>query len=167
LGVTRFEATDLMQLHRDRYRDYWRWSERTLDRADLTCRIGTNLGWSMRITDKTTQNSLMNWPMQAHGAELMRLAAIALTEAGVRVNAPVHDAFLIEAPTDKIECIARLSRKIMRQAGVSLLGTPLATDATIYKAPARYMDSKQGASEMWRKVNMWLNDVEGRSGHIR
>jgi hypothetical protein len=40
----------------------------------------------------------MNWPMQANGAEMMRIAAMAATEAGIEVCAPVHDAFLIAAP---------------------------------------------------------------------
>ena len=35
----------------------------------------------------------MNFPMQAGGAEMMRIAAIAATEAGIEVCCPVHDAF--------------------------------------------------------------------------
>ena len=47
--------------------------------------------------------SLQNFPVQANAAEMMRLAAIYATEAGVEVCAPVHDAFLIAAPIDDID----------------------------------------------------------------
>ena len=43
----------------------------------------------------------MNFPMQANGAEMMRLAACMAIERGIEVCAPVHDAFLICAPLDQ------------------------------------------------------------------
>jgi DNA polymerase I len=33
---------------------------------------------------------------------MMRIAAIAATEAGIEVCCPVHDAFLISAPIDRM-----------------------------------------------------------------
>jgi hypothetical protein len=36
--------------------------------------------------------------MQGNGAEMLRVACILGTERGVRINAPVHDALLAEAP---------------------------------------------------------------------
>jgi DNA polymerase-1 len=34
---------------------------------------------------------------------MMRLAAIAATEVGIEVCAPVHDAFLIAAPLERLD----------------------------------------------------------------
>ena len=62
----------------------------------------------------------MNFPMQANGAEMMRLAAIASTEAGVEVCAPVHDAFLITAPLDQLDADVALMRELMSRAGRAL-----------------------------------------------
>ena len=56
--------------------------------------------------------------MQANGAEMMRLAAIAATEAGIEVCAPVHDAFLIAAP------LSRLEADICGNAGHHVEGGP-------------------------------------------
>jgi hypothetical protein len=41
--------------------------------------------------------------MQGNGAEMLRIACIFLTEAGIRVCAPVHDALLIELPLVGLE----------------------------------------------------------------
>ena len=60
----------------------------------------------------------MNFPMQANGAEMMRLAAIAATEAGIEVRAPVHDAFLIAAPLHRLDADICAMRDIMRGRAV-------------------------------------------------
>jgi hypothetical protein len=64
----------------------------------------------------------MNFPMQANGAEMMRLAAIAATEEGIQVAAPVHDAFLILAPLDRLEEDIQRMRAIMERAGAAVTG---------------------------------------------
>jgi DNA polymerase I len=45
----------------------------------------------------------MNWPIQSTGADLMRVVCITATEAGIEVAAPVHDAFLIVSPLDRLD----------------------------------------------------------------
>ena len=46
-------------------------------------------------------NTFLNWPMQAHGAEMMRIASILAVERDIKLCAPIHDALLIEAPSDQ------------------------------------------------------------------
>src|ERR1700681_106886 len=65
--------------------------------SGVTGEMKTVFGWRRRIGREPNPRSLMNFPMQANGAEMMRIAAIAGTEAGIEVCAPVHDAFLIAA----------------------------------------------------------------------
>ena len=48
-------------------------------------------------------NSLLNWPIQAHGSEILRYALIELNKNHFEVNCPVHDAFLISIPTVEFE----------------------------------------------------------------
>ena len=64
----------------------------------------------------------MNWPMQSYGAEAMRGAAIAATESGIEVAAPVHDAFIILSPLDRLEAEAEAMRAIMERAGACVSG---------------------------------------------
>src|SRR5215510_11422563 len=45
-----------------------------------------------------TAGTVRNFPAQAHGSEMLRMALSFAVEAGVEVCAPLHDAFLIQAP---------------------------------------------------------------------
>jgi hypothetical protein len=68
-----------------------------------TGQICTVFGWPLHVEPPVNVRSLRNFPMQANGAEMLRLACSFATERGVRVAAPVHDALLIEAPLDELE----------------------------------------------------------------
>ena len=70
--------------------------------------------------------------------------------------APVHDAVLIEGPSEQIERDVARMREIMRRASRIVFNATadgpheLRTDATIVKYPDRYSD-KRGAA-MWEHV---------------
>ena len=62
------------------------------------------------------KRTFLNWPMQAHGAEMMRIACILAVNAALN-SAPLRDALLIEAPLNQItqgkelkECMAKQVR---------------------------------------------------------
>ena len=114
-GVTPVEARELLRLHRQTYGRFWRWSDDAIGGAMLTSRIQSVFGWPLRVGADTRPTSLMNFPMQANGAEMMRIAAIGATEAGIEVCAPVHDAFLIAAPLDQLDADVEQMRSIMSQ----------------------------------------------------
>jgi sugar phosphate isomerase/epimerase len=112
--------------------------------------LSTVYGWQrwVKATDKPT--SLMNFPMQANGAEMMRIAAIAATEAGIEVCGPIHDAFLITAPLERLDDVRRMC-EIMSKAGSCVTGgLPIRTEARVIRYPDRYMDER-GIS-MWNRV---------------
>jgi hypothetical protein len=89
--------------------------------------------------------------MQAHGAEMMRLAACLATERGVEVCAPVHDAFLICAPLDRLdEDIARMRDAMAEASRIVLGGLEVRTDKEVVRYPDRYMDGR--GRVMWDRV---------------
>lgn len=150
-GITVSEARELIQLHKQVYSQFWKYSGDLVDRALISNRISTVFGWhrSIKSTDKTT--SLMNFPMQANGAEMMRIAAIAATEAGIEVCAPIHDAFLISAPIERLDEDVRVMSEVMSKAGASVTGgLSIRTEANVIRYPDRYMDDK--GSAMWNRV---------------
>jgi DNA polymerase-1 len=57
-----------------------------------------------------------NFPMQANGAEMLRLACCFGTENGIQIAAPVHDAILLMAPLDRLEEDITRMRGYMEQA---------------------------------------------------
>jgi DNA polymerase I len=107
-------------------------------------------GWRRRVGREPNPRSLMNWPVQSAGAEMMRIAAIATTEAGLEVCAPVHDAFLIAAPRERLDGDVATMRALMSRAGRAVTGgLDVRTDAEVIRWPARFMDQRGAA--MWRR----------------
>ena len=66
--------------------------------------------------------SLRNFPMQANGAEMLRLACCLGIERGVEICAPVHDAVLIKAPLDRLDHDIAVMREAMAEASRAVLG---------------------------------------------
>jgi DNA polymerase-1 len=151
IGQPRIVARDLLLAHRTTYPTFWRWSDAALDTAMLTGSLHTVFGWRIHIGEKPNPRSLRNFPMQANGAEMMRLAACLATECGIEVCAPVHDAFLICAPSDRLDATIAAMRAAMAEASrVVLGGFELGTDVSITRWPARYMDPR--GTVMWERV---------------
>ena len=144
-------ARQLLELHRRTYRQFWKWSDNAVDEAVLGGRLWAGFGWQIQVRDELNDRSLRNFPMQANGAEMLRIACILLTEAGIRVCAPVHDALLIEAPIDKLDEAIASTKSLMQEASrIVLDGFVLGSDVKEVRYPNRYMD-KRGVL-MWNKV---------------
>ena len=65
--------------------------------------LRTEFGWPLHITADTNPRALRNFPMQANGAEMLRIACWRAIEQGLEICCPVHDAVLIRAPLDRLE----------------------------------------------------------------
>ena len=125
----------------------------------LTGSLHTVFGWHVHIGEKVNPRSLRNFPMQANGAEMLRLACCLATERGLEVCAPVHDAVLIATPLDRIEAAVAATQDAMREASRSVLaGFELETDARITRWPNRYMDPR--GIIMWEKVTGLVDTAE-------
>ena len=159
LGQPVERARQLLRLHRSTYRVFWWWSDSAVDEAVLGGRLWTPFGWQIHVCGDINDRSLRNFPMQATGAEMMRLAAILMTEAGIRVCAPVHDAFLIEAPLAEIDAVVSEAKRLMREASrITLGGFELESDAKIFRYPERYVDKR--GEVMWETVMRLLDGID-------
>ena len=79
---------------------------------------------------------------------MLRIASILLTEAGIQVCAPVHDALLIEAPLEDLDQAIATTKSLMQEASrIVLDGFELVKEV---RYPDRYMDKRGGV--MWNKV---------------
>jgi DNA polymerase I len=158
-------ARDLLQAHYETYRRFWAWSDAAVDQAMLLGSLHTVFGWHVHVGDDPNPRSLRNFPMQANGAEMLRLACCLAVEGGIEVCAPVHDAVLICAPLERLDVDVTRMRETMAEASRIVLGgfelrsdCPDAVDEHgmpvpfphVIRHPARYMD-KRGAV-MWERV---------------
>src|SRR5262245_24409382 len=132
---------ELIGLHRRTYPRYWQWSDAVEMTAMLAGELQAAFGWTVHVGADANPRSVRNFPLQANGAEMLRLACILATERGIKVCAPIHDALLIEAPADGIADAVSACQTAMREASELVLpGFPLRTDAKIVRRPDRYAD---------------------------
>jgi len=151
IGQPVCRARELLNLHASTYRVFWKWSDGCLDHANLHRVLYTTFGWPIHVNSDANPRSLRNFPRQANGAEMLRLACCLITEAGVHVCAPVHDALLIEAPLDELDATVEAAQEMMARASeVVLDGFRLRSDAKLVRSPDRYMDER--GTDMWAKV---------------
>ena len=117
----------------------------------------TAFGWTCRTgVTEFNERSIRNWPIQATGADILRIACILAARHGIRLLAPIHDAVLIELSIARIEDSVALMREIMRRASRIVLnvdadgGHELRADSTIVRYPDRYSDPRGAA--IWIRV---------------
>ncbi len=153
-------AKDLLRKHREAFQTFWQWSNGNVDYALLHKKLWTVFGWQIQVAGSINSRSLANFLMQANGAEMMRIACILMTEAWIRVCAPVHDAVLIEAPLEELDERVGQAQELMRKASWQVLGDfELTTDADICRYPERYRDEERGGV-FWDKVMSLLPDPD-------
>jgi DNA polymerase I len=151
LGQPTIVARDLLRAHREAYSVFWRWSDAALDTAMSTNSLHTVFGWHVHVGENPNPRSLRNFPVQGNGAEMMRIAACLATERGIEVCAPVHDAFLICAPLDRLDQDIAGMRQAMVEASRAVLdGFEIGTDVSITRFPDRFMDDR--GKVMWMRV---------------
>jgi DNA polymerase-1 len=148
---TELSLPEAQSLHRQLkriYEPFWDWSRRVVDTALLRHELTTYLGWRVRVVEGTKTTTLQNYPAQAHGAEMLRLACCQIVERGIRLCCPIHDAVLIEAREEEIETAVEATRRCMAEASRAVLGGfEVQTDAKIIRYPDRYSDRR--GKRMW------------------
>jgi DNA polymerase-1 len=144
-GIHKVEANGLLNSHKMTYRVFWKWAEANQMRALMGEPLVTPLGWKIQLRRDPDPNdrSLLNWPMQSTGADIMRLAACMLTEAGIEVCCPIHDAFLVRfSLAQEIDVIARTTKLMVDASKIVMGGHACRVDTEIVRYPDRYMDER-------------------------
>ncbi len=107
--------------------------------------------------------TVRNFPIQATGAEILRVACILLSENKIKIVAPVHDALMIECDEKAADKEIEIARKLMCDASEIVLGAGnrLKTDVDIVRHPDRYTDEK--GAETWNLIIQILKQVKQES----
>ena len=165
IGEPEVTARMLLQLHRETYPKFWKWSQGAVDSAMLTGKLHTVFGWQINVGTNSNGRSLANFPCQGNGAEMLRLACCLATERGIIVCCPVHDAVLVEGPADRIDSVVAETHAAMREASEIVLdGFALRADTEIVRYPDRYTDDR--GVKMWATVMEILDDIDGSRGDV-
>jgi DNA polymerase family A len=151
-------ASDIIKRHKCRYPKLWQWRENRVEIAMLERRIESPLGWPLHLTTSPNTRTLYNFPMQSGGADMLRLAAVRLCEAGLVPSMLVHDGILLELDTEReIE----LAKEIMHRAGRDVCdGFEIGVDEDQrLRGGARYQDKRPVAKKMWATIMNALRAV--------
>lgn len=158
LGISPAAAKSIIAAHQERYPVFWKWSACIVNHTMLNRKLHTAFQWPIQYSPRVEINarSVMNFPMQGNGADMMRVACCLGTEAGIQVCCPIHDAVLIEAPLESLEVDAEAMMAIMRKAAPRRAARlEVDADAKYIRYPDRYMDPR-GAG-MWETITKLLD----------
>ena len=144
-------ASGIIEQHKRIYPRFWKWRSDRVTAAMLSRRIDSIFGWPLRITTSPNQRTLYNFPMQSGGAEMLRLAAWRLCEAGIVPCMLIHDGILFEM-TDREQI--EHAKEIMRAAGREVCdGLEVGVDTDqLLVGGARYTDKRPMAQKMWATI---------------
>ena len=156
-GITVDQAEYLFKQIKRTFPTYWIWIENHTDKGMLEEETSTCFGWRMG-TPRQKYNTIMNFPMQAHGAAILHLAVCNLVRADLPVCGTLHDAVFLEDRIENIEAIVAEATEIMVDAsGQVLSGPTIRVDAKIYPYPEHYYDPRSAG---WDKLLAALGEVE-------
>ena len=151
-------ASDIIERHKRRYPRFWQWRTDMVADAMMARRIDSVFGWPLYISTSPNKRTLYNFPMQAGGAEMLRLATVRLCDAGIVPCMLIHDGILFEEySAEKID----QAREIMIQAGRDCcdgLTIGASTDQRLENG-ARYRDKRPVAVKMWNTITDVLRTV--------
>jgi DNA polymerase-1 len=148
-------ASGVIEKHRRAYPRYWQWRDDGASNAmagvgmhhGVRC-MRSVFGWPLYISTSPNKRTLYNFPMQANGAEMLRLAAWRMCELGIVPCMLIHDGILIEAhDRDQVDH----AMDIMRAASRDVCdGFEIDVDIDqILERGARYRDKRPVAQRMW------------------
>ena len=127
---------------------FYAWSDNFAYRGLCAAPLWSPLGWRFWPQywkdDDPPDRTCRNFPVQAAGADIMRIAAIRALEAGIRICAIVHDEFVIEARDDDIDQAAETMGEIMMKATEDIVGVSIPVDCYILRHPETRITMKTG-----------------------
>ncbi len=162
-------ARDIHARHRLIYPVFHRWIADVVAQAKFDGIIYSPFGWPQVVVGSTTSRSLMNFPAQAGGSDMMRIAAIAATEEAIHICCPIHDAFWITAPLDELDTAIERMRQIMIEASIAVTGgLPITvTIEHVVRWPHCLGDVRKPGDKgqaMWVEIKSLISDLQRRTG---
>ena len=151
-------ASAIIERHQRTYPRFWQWRAERVQAAMVGRRMESIFGWPLHISTSPNARTLYNFPMQSGGAEMLRLAAWRLCEAGIIPCMLVHDGILLEL-TNKQQL--EEAQEIMRVAGRDTCnGFEIGVDIDqMLEGGARYRDKRPIARKMWETMMSTLQAI--------
>jgi len=165
LAISCAQAAKLLRAHKRLYHKFWAWSDAAVDMVSVKGMVRTCFDWRLHrvyCEDRAAMNkqwrSVQNFPTQAHGAEMLRLACIYAADEGLPIIAPVHDAIMIEAPAGEMPEVSARMEFLMRKASRDVLqGFEVDVEHSFTGDGERYVD--EDGQEFFEMIMKTVGEV--------
>jgi DNA polymerase I len=156
----KWQAAKYLQLHKDVFWKFWKWSDDFVNSAQLFGTAVSGVNWDL-IGHKEREPTLRNFPIQSAGAEILRQTCCSVTEMGIRLCAPIHDAILIECGASEVNEVVDCTKRLMVEAvrlvlndgsmlQVGNLTCDIRVDHKTYAHPAHFDEGRSSA--VWQLI---------------
>jgi len=114
---------DLFVKIKNTFPTYFAWAKEMFDKAIIDGYAETKFGWRYYFKPGELYNprTFYNFPIQAHGSEMLRRALIDLTHAGIEVNALIHDGIVLTFDRKNFRKEFIKAKKILLDASRTIL----------------------------------------------
>ncbi|CAM3889756.1 DNA polymerase I [Deinococcus frigens] len=142
LGIAYADAASFIEIYFSTYPGIRKYIDETLEFGRTRGYVETMYGRRRYVPELTATNRNVreagerlayNMPIQGTASDIIKLAMVKLDREldalGARLLLQVHDELLIEAPEDRADEVARVTRQIME--GAASLSVPLAVEAGV------------------------------------
>ena len=152
------KAEAILHWHKQAFGDYWDWIDDTVNKARIDGFLKSTDGWTYFVGDHVRNTQLLNFPMQANGAAMMRRAVIHAAErSSFDLICTLHDALyanadelhVCEVTTEVITCMDLACNDILKGK------IKIRTDASIYDSVNGYQDDR--GKDMLDSVTSFLS----------
>lgn len=159
--LTRTEALDkadaILTWHKRTFFEYWDWVSDNVTRARIDGYLKSLDGWVYFVDDKVRDTQLLNFPMQANGAAMMRYAVRNAAELRTfDLVCTLHDALYANSSQEDKDAVISEIVKCMDDACEQLLGDTLRirTDISVYDSRTGYKDPR--GEDMLKQVTAFI-----------
>lgn len=152
LGVSLAKATFIHSNILNAFKDYKFWIKGVKVNARRRGFFETKYGWKYHLNDESKVNPkrLSNYPIQANGGEVLRMAMIDVMEGGFDKNLSmiIHDALLLHIPRKNLAASVRKIKSLMEKAAEKVIGRKITVDTKIIRKHFYQEDEHQKRWDM-------------------
>ena len=169
-GKTYSEVAGFLMKYKEIYKTYFEWAEAKSNHAQVNGFISTSLGWDRHFPYAVPINprSLMNWPVQSEGGEILRNTLIRLTNANIKVCATVHDSILIECQLPELKDEIRIAKQCMIDAASYVVGgTGIMVDVNVHRGNFKPDEADQKIFDtIFEEIEKYKADQKIKCGQV-
>jgi DNA polymerase-1 len=156
-GVSHAAAARAWQFFLRRFNRLDRWQRQSLEQARRRGWMQTRWGWRATVYPDTRRTALLNWPIQAAGADVLRWAVLRAAAEGFAVVAVAYDAMLVSVPEPIADQVIPELRDVVEEAAELAVGVRIRVGCQTIMPGERFLtEDTQGD---WNKVMLALERV--------